>query len=197
MDNSPLSDEAIKRGCTNGSPTGRAREHYLLIPKPSLADQSHIQHPVNAFGSRPVSGDQQRRDLDRNRRLSRRQDLVSRQLGEFQDRLLANLRGSVTIQHSPDGQWIAKATAAPAIELISSDTGRVVARKEISQDIKSLAWSKNSNRIAISLLSGELQLLDTPSQGTTELVLTHVQDLLNPYSEIIWIEEQHAYWSHQ
>jgi WD40 repeat protein len=113
-----------------------------------------------------------------------------RQSGEFQDRLLANLRGSVTIQHSPDGQWIAKATAAPAIELISSDTGRVVARKEISQDIKSLAWSKNSNRIAISLLSGELQLLDTPSQGTTELVSTHAQDLLNPYSEIIWIEEQ-------
>ena len=113
-----------------------------------------------------------------------------RQSRSFQDRLVANLRGSIVAQHSPNGQWIAKGTPAPALELISSETGKIVARKEIDQDISSIAWSKNADRIALSLSDGDLQWMSMPASGSAEIVVSHSQKLSTPYVELLVNDDQ-------
>jgi WD40 repeat protein len=113
-----------------------------------------------------------------------------RQSGQFQDRLLANLRGSIVALHSPNGQWIAKGSPAPALDIISSETGKIVARKELDQDISSITWSKGGERIAVSLSDGELRWMGTPTPESAELVLFHSQRLSNSYAEILVTEDQ-------
>ncbi|MFN9638906.1 MAG: c-type cytochrome domain-containing protein [Pirellula sp.] len=113
-----------------------------------------------------------------------------RQSGSFQDRVLANLRGSIVVQHSPNGQWIAKGTAAPSLELISSETGKIVARKDLDQDISSMAWSKNADRIALSLSDGDLQWMSAPTSGSAEIVVSHSQKLSSSYVELLVNDNQ-------
>ncbi|AMV34410.1 Chromosome partition protein Smc [Pirellula sp. SH-Sr6A] len=104
------------------------------------------------------------------------------------DAMAANLRGSVTLAASPVDKWIAKATRAPSLEIVDTESLQTVARWDAPASIRSIDWTSDGKKVVVLLEDSHVALLpiaDVVAQKTKSVAPEHLQKTDVSASQIV------------
>ena len=77
------------------------------------------------------------------------------------------------VQYSPDGAWVATASADGTVHIRDATTGETMhTLADFGSEVNALAWTPDSRRVAAGGLDGEIRVVDvTESEASTAFVL--------------------------
>jgi WD40 repeat protein len=114
-----------------------------------------------------------------------------RSAGPINDALSASLRGSTHISSSPNGQWLAKGTRDPSLDILSSDSGKLAFRLDLSSPVAAIGWNADSTKLLVATAERHVHAyeLDASKAAGKSISPAQTQQLDVGLREILWLAD--------